>query len=611
MAKPKQNGGDSKVPHKQHNLALSPSLIAQPLLNADFASEDPNEIIDTLSPLPDNITSEESSSRDQILENELADNVSLAAIDSEDSDKDWYAHLNSLSVWASPLYRLCFVLFLLGICITIAQPSMEVIFYRLACQALTKNSNAPPNERTCDPVEEQKIVSTYLMWSSIINLVVSLATCSKASALSDIYGRKPFLTAFVVLLSVNFYMDYFLIAYSTGFPMVGMWIATIIGALSGGPLSLVALFKAFITDITDLARPQERVNSMSYALVAFSAGQIVGPLLSSLVLTHAKGKEGHLPKMPLVSDLDADPANMIPSSELAPLKLLLLVLAIALLYSVFFLPELRSGKLRMKSRSASMVQLRSFAMKTNTVWSKLYHGIITHVSPLRLLIYPSELKTAENSRNFKRTRVTVICLTIIEILLSVVVTLIMLIELQYCIYKYNWESITISNFSMSRSLVNIVAMGVLLPLLYKLVFPRFERFAPKHNSFDAADALVMCIGFSLLTIALAGASVAPTGVEFAAFAFTGAFSAFSGPVAASAPVKFYPTSKVGEYYGAVSLSLGVLNLLTPMVSTALYKSGINQGFPGLPFVFISLLAFISFVCTIVAKWFQRTEIALS
>lgn len=163
---------------------------------------------------------------------------------------------------------------------------------------------------------------------------------------------------------------------------------------------------------------------------------------------------------------------------------------------------------------------------------------------------------------------------------------------------------------MSRSLVNIVAMGVLLPLLYKLVFPRFERFAPKHNSFDAADALVMCIGLSLLTIALAGASVAPTGVEFAVFAFTGAFSAFSGPVAASAPVKFYPTSKVGEYYGAVALSRGVLNLLTPMVSTALYKSGINQGFPGLPFVFISLLSFISFVCTLVAKWFQRTEIAL-
>ncbi|KAF3987400.1 hypothetical protein FT663_03961 [Candidozyma haemuli var. vulneris] len=532
--------------------------------------------------------------------------VDVASINSSHSDKDWLSHVSGLPLWASPLVRLCILLFVVGLGVTVSQPSMEVIYYKLACQSLIKNSHAPPADLRCDPVQTQQIVSTYVMWDNIIDSAVALTVCTKVSTLSDIHGRKPFLTLFIVLTTVTYYMRYFFMSSSSGFPMWGLWTATAVGSSSGGMVAFMALFKAYITDITVAS---ERVNAISYCLVSFSVGQIGGPLLSSLLLTHARKKESPIPKIPRVSDpgilASLDPANLVPKSELIPLKASLFAFTLASIFCFVLLLESRSHKSRMKSRSASVVSLQAPRPHLPTVWSRIFHSFTSFIEPLRLLTFPSELRTEENASKFKNIRKCVLLLAVTELLFGVIMVSSMIVEPQYCIYKFKWDSVTISNFSIARSCSVIFSLAVFLPLLYKHIFPRFKSLRPVANTFDSADALVMAGGLLLYAFCHIGKAVSSNGSVFVGLAMAGSLAGVVGPVAAAAPVKFFPGSKIGEFYGAIALAQGIINLVAPMIVTKLFTTGVKKGFPGLSYVFTSSTLIICFSCVVLARYFVR------
>lgn len=513
--------------------------------------------------------------------------------DPDDTDEEWLSYIDSLPIWAAPLGRIACVLVFVGIAMTVSAPSMEVIYYKLACQALIKDGVAS-EELQCDSVHTQEIVSTYLMWSHVISSIVSLATGAYISTLSDTYGREPFLAFFVIMLCISSYANYFLVTTTDGFPMLSMWIVTAITSCSGGVVALLALFRAYITDVT---RPTNRVIGMSCTLVALSLGQIVGPLLSSYALSRADENGSS-------ADTNSDSTSIIPSRELIPLKLSLVVLTLALVFSIFFLPELRSHKSMMKSKSMSD-DLQINRPKVTSIKSRVLEVVKTYFKPLRMLLFPSELKTVENADRFSQIRKCIICLSLGEILMSVFMMLTVLIELQYCIFKYKWDSITISNYQVAKSVVNIAGVGAVLPFLYKFALPKIKRLTPKADTFDSLDFLVMYTCLITLFFAQIGVAFSSNGTSFVVFSIINTLGAINGPVAASVPSKFFPSAKVGEFYGAVSLALGIFNLLTPMVATTLYKSGIRHGFPGMPFVFAALLAFMASKCTLIARWSVR------
>lgn len=537
----------------------------------------------------------------------------VASINSNHSDKDWHSHVSSLLMWALPLIRLCVLLFLAGVGITVSQPSMDVIYYKLACQSLMKNSLAPPAEFRCDPVQSQQIVSTYLMWDNIVQLAVSLATCTKVSALSDIYGRKPFLTAFIVCFCVTYYIDYFLMLTSLGFPMWGLWAATAIGSCTGGLAAFMALFKAYITDITVAL---ERVNGISFCLVSFTAGQLVGPLLSSVLLSHARRNE-KIPKIPRVSDpsiassFAVDPANLVPRSELVPLKASLFIFTLAAIFCFVLLLELRSERSRMKSRSASVILLQAPRPHLPTLSCRIWHGFTSFIEPLQLLTFPTKLRTEENAHNFKKIRLCVFLLSIAELFFSITILLTMIVEPQYTIYKYGWDSVTILNFLMSRSVAQIFGLAVFLPLLYKHIFPRFKHLHPVANTFDAADSWVMGSGVFLYSLDHLGKAFAPTGTVFVGLALAGSLATIVGPVAAAAPVKFFPSSKVGEFYGALALAQGIISLVAPMVVTSLYTHGVKHGFPGLSYIYTASILMTCCACVVTARMAVREKRSVS
>ncbi|KAK8439715.1 hypothetical protein ACI3L0_004616 [Candidozyma auris] len=501
--------------------------------------------------------------------------VDVASISSSHSDKDWVSHVGQLPLWASPICRMCVLLALVGIGITVAQPSMEVIYYKLACQSLGQN---------CTPKLTQELVSKYVMWDSVIDSAVSLTVCTKVTSMSDIHGRKPFLTAFVVMVCVSFYIKYFLMSRSSGFPMWGLWASTAVGSCAGGVSAFLALFKAYVTDITVA---HERVNAISYCVVSFTVGQVLGPLVSSFLLNSAK-------RAPQTD-------NQVPELELLPLRASLLVFTVASLFSFVLLLESRSHKSRMKSRSASVVSLQAPRPHLPTLWSKIGHYVSSFVEPLWLLTFPQELRTEENAFRFKAIKKCVILLSATELLLSTSILVTQIIEPQYTIYKFHWDSVAISNFSIARSMCVIFSLSVFLPLLYKHVFPRFKSLRPQANTLDAADAMVMATGLCVYACDHFAKAVAKNGSIFVALSMVGAFAGVVGPVAAAAPVKFFPSSKVGEFYGAMALAQGIVTLFSPMIFTRVYTFGVNHDFPGAPYIFTSTVFFILFACIIAAR----------
>lgn len=501
-----------------------------------------------------------------------------------DLDEDiWLAHIESLPFWTLPLIRLCFLLFTVGVAITVALPSMEVIFYKLACQKIVKDSGGSLSQEQCDPKETQHIVSTYLMWDMLFGLAVGLVVCTKVSALSDIHGRKPFLAAFMILLFFNWTSKYFLIVTTDSFPMWGMWITSTIGSLSGGVMALVALFKAYLTDVT---RPSSRVTAMGYTAIAFSLGQIIGPLLASYVLTQArKGGTGLYEKL--------NDGTMVPALELIPIKILIVLLALALLFCLVLLPELRPRRIRTKARSALISLLLANTTSLPSIWRRIPNGIKGFFAPIRLLTFPTELRNDNNASIFHSLRICVFSLSLIDIMLNCIVILIYLIEPQFCIYEFKWDSIKLSNFTVAKAIVNIGGVGLLLPSLYKYVFPRTKRLAPQPDTFDTADTSVVVFGLVSMALTQLGASLSSSSGIYVAISVISSFMALHGPVLSSAPVKYFPNSRVGEYYGAMALTQGIMNMFTPFVVTSLYKYGVEKGFPGLPYVFNSMLALIS------------------
>lgn len=58
-------------------------------------------------------------------------------------------------------------------------------------------------------------------------------------------------------------------------------------------------------------------------------------------------------------------------------------------------------------------------------------------------------------------------------------------------------------------------------------------------------------------------------------------------------IKFYPLLKTGELYGALVLAQSVVALVFPPALSQLFLLGVRAGFPGLPFVCVSVLCLVS------------------
>lgn len=538
----------------------------------------------------------------RLLEEHILDAQEIAIDDDDDDREDdedqeatkWLNAIKELPWMQQPaVLKIAFALFLVGLALSISSPLKQVIVYKLACQLLVVNTPGA----TCDPVQVQQLVTNYEMWESVFLPLVLIATTVQVCRLLDVYGRKFFISLFTACLLVGEVIYYVVVSRTKGFPVWWLYFSAVVALIAGGSTGITALCKAYITDIT---KPSTRTYLLGLVFVGVNVGQLVGPLVLSFVLKHARQRDN-------VAVPNTAIENAVPRLELVPLKVSIVVLFFLVVYNVLFLGESRSPVSRSKSRSASIAlaleaqQLRKFSLKEK---------LVSVFSPLRILFYPEEFKTRDNQHRFDRDRAIVMLLCGCEAMAVVLALVEIILSPQYCIYKFHWDSVTLSYSMFANGLTTTVLMVVMAPLLFRHVLPYFG-YKVKDHSVDEIDTLMIVAPMFVFTVCSLGQASAPNTGTYIAFSVIQQIHNLCMATLTAAIVKYFPALKTGELYGAVSLAQSVTTLVFPVLFSQLFSFGVGHGKPQLPFVAVSLISLSLMVTGLVIRLLARDQHRLS
>lgn len=481
--------------------------------------------------------------------------------------------------------KITIALFLVGFATGMEGPLKQVILYKLACQSLTDPSSS---SNICDLNQVQTIVTNFSMWDSIVQATALMLTTAQVCRMLDIYGRRIFVIFFTFCFLCGQSIVYLAMSNSGGMPVWWMWFGTAVSMCVGGNPGITAICKAYIIDV---APPSERIYYIGFAMVGISIGGILGPLGSSALLEMAR-KHEQMSQNPLVQ-------NMVPRLELVPLQGALAVLGLLFVYTVMFLGESRSPALRKKARAMS--QTVSTPEKSG---NPVLRVLRLYVRPLRILTYSDEFRTPENTHRFGKDRAIVVGLAVFEAVCLVFLLSPLLLVPQYCIYKFHWDSVTLSYSMFLLGLATTLVLVFVSPFIFNHVFPRLG-IAVNTKAFDAADSAVILLSLLCYGFCLAGQAAAtntPTMIVF-----TVALQSWNilPPTITAAIVKYFPTSKTGELYGAISLTQSITSLVVPAALSRTFVLGIRLGHPEL-FLYVlmglvSALAVLAAVMTRLAR----------
>lgn len=509
----------------------------------------------------------------------------MAEIESDDDIKqneDWMDQLENLHITKSPRTRLLIFGFLIMVAVAVPISSADVLYYKLACQGLSTPS------QKCNPVESQQLVTDFLMWKGMVSLVISVATSMWISRLSDIYGRKIFIGAIVACFFSGHLVEYLAMSNSDHLPFWWLIFAAVIKECCGGTLAINVLLKAYVTDTT---RAEKRSAFFGYIQASAGVGVIVGPAINLLInrITNVPDKDPNFP--------DAVPRDH-HSSDFAPIQASIVFLGICGIYTFTCLPESRSSFLRMKSRRASMSASNN-AVKTSIFTGKWW--FTTLVEPLTTLLYPEDYsKRPEN--HTKRVRKSIVMLIISSLVYNLTLSVNLNVEVQYAIFRFSWNASNISFYLASNSIVSVFVFTVISPILLNSIIPCFPRLSTVPDLFDDVDCLIMCGGFIISALTAACKALTPNATLFLIFTLLENLSLLSMPTTISAAIKPYPSDKIGEFFGALSVIDGISQFFFQFIASKVYSLGVKLDYPALAYILAAVASIVSVLLSFSARW---------
>lgn len=460
-------------------------------------------------------------------------------------------------------------------------PSRSVILYQLACNLVADSSNSG----TCDAVDAQTMVSNYALATSVLVNLVTMAVSTKIGQFSDNYGRTRFMGLIFILKlagrAVQYYVSHRWVLLRFGL-MVG---CEIVCNLCGGLVTLMALANSYISDVVE---PRDRTYSMGLGVAAIYSGTTIGPIIANILLS--RSKHDGLPGPPTSSlAVGFTAAKPISSDEFTPLKLELVVLAVLSLYALHGLPESRSQKARTKSRTLSATNTSQNECSTRSIFSFL--------KPLWLLTLPPDV-----SPRPWRTRATVILLILTESIISASIMSLNDIFLQFGIYKFNWGSVDIAHLITTVSLSRAMVLVVVSPFLSKTIFQRLFNFRILKTQLDMIDFSTIVFGLVVQALCFFAMGICTSNLQFFAALIVSSLSTITDPSMNSTIVKFFPESKIGNLFGAISLLKNCFALVAPFIFQYIYKQSLTKfNMPGLVFLIFALLTCLGIIVLLINK----------
>lgn len=505
-----------------------------------------------------------------LTDNETTDHAELAEYndDVDENDEDASSRnidrhtygrsdLTDLSYWKRPtVAKIGAVLALFELGMGVAGPLEQLIYYKLACQSLDKSGK-------CDRLAAQKIVTNFVMGNEIITHVISIATAAKIGQLLDVYGRKIFLLIFAVAAVLGKALIYWAMSSSDGMPRLSMWAGLVVTLMFGGLQGLNSLCRAYVAETNT---PKTRTYAMGLAMVYLNFGTLGGPLLLN-ILQREKTDEGNTANVQIL-------LGVVSGRDLLPLRVGIAVLAILAFYCIVLLPELRSVRDEKKSQEAMENAERSLSF-----WRRA-------TPPLHALVFPKLYFSRKTAVKYNRARSAVALLICTNCVLLMISEVVVTLSKQYTVFRYHWELPQLARYFALNGVCNLFMYSVVSPLLLKFLLPGLGFQSSDYVLDEIDTALLLCTSLVNAVMVFARA-FAPTTWTFLGVCAMDSFSVLSAPGLLSALAKFYPTSKMGELYGALAFTQSALAIVSTPILSKVFTLGTHVGFAGLPFVVLA------------------------
>lgn len=516
----------------------------------------------------------------------------------EDEDIVWLAEqrlLNKKLHWAKrpSIFSIGVFLFAIALSLVMFLEPSTVILYKLACNTVSLRRG----DGVCDPIDAQLLVADFNMATGIIKPIILIIVLSKFGELSDKYGRRPFLVLFILFLFLSCLSTLYLTSHFETFHFVALVMAECSLSLGGGIASASSIAKAYVSDVTE---PEERIASLSMLMSFLTLGLSLSPIATTFIIKYSKSAPG-LPDNqsgmidPIKITKTPNTFQLIDRRDFLPLKVGTWVLFLSLLYAVFILPESRSEKAQLKSRSFSRAQLapindslnnlQALRDRANRSWIIKATKYLNFLKPLKLLSYPkSIIKNDLGKQHIVKTRSLFLAIIILSSLSFTILVGVMTIVSQFGIYKFKWEASDITTFYFFVSSTKSLALLFLPGFLSTHIFRKRLGFKVFKTNFDMVDFSLIVFGFSMEAIFYLLVSSAPSTALFTTFYAMSSIGAMTDPTLTSAAIKLIPESKIGEFFGGLSILQNLLNILSPLIIVSVYKFGLKLNIPGLVFM---------------------------
>lgn len=486
-------------------------------------------------------------------------------------------------------------LFLLTFAISSAESTRQVIQYKLACNSVSALSLS----KTCDPTEAQILVLTLQQALQVTLALATVIALAKVPSLSDQYGRRRFLMLLITFFLIGRSLRYVVYTCYPTLHIALIVFCEVISSIFGGVVTMLALSNCYASDI---ASPDQRTHYLGVNMAFFFVGLSTGPMVGNFLLSYFPAIEK--PKQPTVTY-----GPNLSFHDFVPLQFELFVLAILLLFVVFILPESRGQNARRMSRSASrpLLSVPNPLIKERNKAQKAVDAL-NIFRPLRIIFYPKDYVNPSRHDSIVSHRIAVIILIFLDCALIGFAMSLGEIFVLFGIYKHKLTAQDLGNLLIIGCSCRAFFLTVVSPIINKKVFVQFFGLKPHKRRFDFVDYGMLCIAFLGEAVGLLALAAARTKRTYlACFAIT-ALGSVASPALNSSTIKFFPESKIGEVFGAMSLAKNAFNISFPLILLGIYKYSLKKWqWPELVLYIVAGTFFVSFLAATFAIYVLEKE----
>ncbi|KAG5420930.1 hypothetical protein I9W82_000020 [Candida metapsilosis] len=510
--------------------------------------------------------------------------------DEEDEELTWireHIEYHKETCWLTrpSMFQLCFIVIGIMLASSMAEGTRRIVLLKLAC------NSSLDSKGVCSPVDTQIILSTFDQYSLFGSTLLSFIAISKFG-LSDIYGRKPFLVAGVLSFTVSNCLVFYFYHFQT-FKLGWLVASSVLSAAGGGVMMIGTIVSTCVVDLN--SKPSQRANALARVAAFTNAGQFLGPIIGTQLSSWAKTSYDTTPGKQLHMSAITQSSKVL-KSEFFILKLELIIEIALCIFVVFIFSETRTPKALARSRTNSVITRAS----TETSQSGLIKKIGAAFSPLKAFLHGSG-----------RTRFMVISLTLVIVLDQVLMIGFSQVLVNWVVFKFDFEAADISYLLSLFSVSRVFSLLLLLPFFQTTVLNGWCKFKVLKSRLDMIDLILIVMALIVDIGVFALMYFARTKTDVYASLSLWSSASWTVPVLMAAVLKYFPTSKVGEFYSAQALLSNILMVIGPLAVMDIYKWSLKSNWDSFIFllygIFMAMFVVVMLINKVVSGLKSSTE----